>query len=367
MDAFFASVEQRDNPTLRGLPVAVGGEGPRSVVCAASYEARQWGVRSAMPMAQAQRRCPQLTIVPPRFSAYKAVSKQVHAIFADYTDLIEPLSLDEAFLDVTNNKRGISLAADIARDIQQRIRNELHLTASAGVSYNKFLAKIASDYRKPNGFCTIHPSRALHFIDQLPIEAFWGVGRVTAQRMISAGIHTGKDLRQRSEDNLVALFGKAGHLYYNFARGIDHRPVETERERKSVGCECTFERDINDFASINEALLELSDDLERRLRRADFYGRTLTLKVKFHDFQILSRSQTHDIIPQTSAIIHQIAIQLLDTIPFATNPIRLLGLSLSHPIPSHTLRQGLQLSLFPTEEWNSLVPIAQMDDNYDRA
>lgn len=367
MDAFFASVEQRDNPELRGFPVAVGGEGPRSVVCAASYEARQWGVRSAMPMVSAQRQCPQLLIVPPRFAVYKAVSRQIHTIFSDYTDLIEPLSLDEAFLDVTHNKRGIDLATDIAIEIKQRIHDELQLTASAGVSYNKFLAKIASDYRKPNGLCTIHPDHALRFIDRLPIDAFWGVGRVTAERMINLGIRTGKDLRERSEENLVSLFGKAGHLYYHFARGIDERPVESDRERKSVGCEYTFERDINDYVSLNETLSELAEDLEHRLRKANFYGRTLTLKVKFHDFRTISRSQSYDFFPHSAALLHQVAVQLLTPIDFEHTPIRLLGISISHPLPPAMLQQAFQLSLFPEEEWNSLIPLPTPFEEYDRA
>lgn len=245
MDAFYASVEQRDNPDLRGRPLAVGHVGERGVVAAASYEARRYGVRSAMSSLKAMRLCPDLIFVPGRMEVYKEVSYQIHEIFHEYTDIIEPLALDEAFLDVTENKPGILLAVDIAREIKQRIRKELGLIASAGVSYNKFLAKIASDYRKPNGLCTIHPDQALDFIARLPIESFWGVGPVTAKRMHALGIHDGLHLRAWSLEGLVREFGKAGRLYYDFSHGIDLRPVETVRVRKSIGCERTLEHDID--------------------------------------------------------------------------------------------------------------------------
>ena len=245
MDAFFASVEQRDNPELRGKPTAVGGDSERGVVATASYEARPFGVHSAMSMRVAKRLCPQLIVVPGRYHIYKEVSRQMHAIFHEYTDLVEPISLDEAFLDVTENKPGIALAVDIAREIKAKIKERLHLTASAGVSYNKFLAKIASDQRKPDGLCTIHPSCAQDFIDKLRIEKFWLVGPKTAETMHKMGIYTGADLRQVSLKHLTDVFGKMGPVFYNFSRGIDNRPVVVEWERKSMGCERTFEHDIN--------------------------------------------------------------------------------------------------------------------------
>ena len=242
MDAFYASIEQRDNPELRGKPIAVGREEERGVVAAASYEARKFGVRSAMASTRARKLCPELIFVPGRMEVYKKVSEQIRDIFAEYTDLIEPLSIDEAFLDVTENKKGMELAVDIAKEIKRRIREELHLVASAGVSYNKFLAKVASDYRKPDGLCTIHPDQAQDFIDHLPVEAFWGVGKVTAKKMHELFIHTGKDLRACSLEMLTHYFGKAGQLYHDFARGIDERPVEVIRIRKSLGCEHTLDR-----------------------------------------------------------------------------------------------------------------------------
>lgn len=242
MDAFYASVEQRDNPELRGKPLAVGHAEERGVVAAASYEARRYGVRSAMSSQKAKRLCPQLIFVHGRMDVYKEVSRRIHEIFHTYTDIIEPLSLDEAFLDVTENKTDIPLAVDIAKEIKKQIREELGLIASAGVSYNKFLAKVASDYRKPDGLCTIHPDQALEFISRLPIESFWGVGPVTARRMHSIGIHSGRELQTCTLEMLTRQFGKAGQLYYDFARGIDLRPVEAVRIRKSVGCEHTLEK-----------------------------------------------------------------------------------------------------------------------------
>ena len=260
MDAFYASVEQRDNPDLRGKPIAVGHAEERGVVSAASYEARRFGVRSAMSSQKAKRLCPQLIFVRGRMEVYKEVSRQIHEVFHEYTDVIEPISLDEAFLDVTENKPGIALAVDIAKEIKQKIRERLHLVASAGVSYNKFLAKIASDYRKPDGLCTIHPDQALDFIARLPVESFWGVGPVTAKRMHALGIHNGAQLRACTEDYLVREFGKVGTLYYDFARGIDLRPVEAVRVRKSIGCERTLERDISRWSGTFRAALPSSSN-----------------------------------------------------------------------------------------------------------
>ena len=331
MDAFFASVEQRDFPELRGRPIAVGYDGPRGVVATASYEARPFGVRSAMAMARAKRLCPTLTVVPGRYGVYKEVSAQIHEIFHEYTDLVEPLSLDEAFLDVTENKKGILLAVDIAREIKQRIRQTTQLTASAGVSYNKFLAKIASDYRKPDGLCTIHPNRALDFIARLRIERFWGVGPKTADVMHRMGIFTGADLREVSLAHLQEVFGKAGPVYYQFARGIDTRPVITDRERKSVGCEHTFLEDISLPSAVTIQLYNTVLELVGRIERSNFAGHTLTLKVKYADFHQITRSQTanhplttkDDILPLAKALLRQ-------TDYSAANPIRLIGLSVSN-------------------------------------
>jgi DNA polymerase-4 len=331
MDAFYASVEQRDNPDLRGRPLAVGHAGERGVVAAASYEARRYGVRSAMSSLKAMRLCPDLIFVPGRMEVYKEVSYQIHEIFHEYTDIIEPLALDEAFLDVTENKPGILLAVDIAREIKQRIRKELGLIASAGVSYNKFLAKIASDYRKPNGLCTIHPDQALDFIARLPIESFWGVGPVTAKRMHALGIHDGLHLRAWSLEGLVREFGKAGRLYYDFSRGIGLRPVETVRVRKSIGCERTLEHDIDRRSSIIIELYHTAVELIDRLKAKGFGGNTLTLKVKFHDFAQITRSITQDKELTTMDIILPLAKKLLADVSYEERPIRLLGLSVSNP------------------------------------
>ena len=331
MDAFYASVEQRDNPELKGLPVAVGHAGERGVVSAASYEARKYGVHSAMASTRAMRLCPDLIFLPGRMEVYKEVSDHIHSIFHDYTDIVEPLALDEAFLDVTTNKLGIPLATDIAREIKRRIHEELHLTASAGISYNKFLAKIASDYRKPDGLCTIHPDKALDFIAHLPIESFWGVGKVTARRMRALGILTGRELREWSLDGLTREFGKAGKLYYDFSRGIDLRPVEALRVRKSIGCERTLEHDINTRASVIVELYHTAEELIRRLKNKDFHGNTLTLKIKYHDFTQITRSITQDKDLLTMKVILPLAKRLLAEVSYEDRPIRLIGLSVSNP------------------------------------
>ncbi len=331
MDAFYASVEQRDHPELRGKPLAVGYSEQRGVVAAASYEARKYGVRSAMSSMKAKQLCPQLIFVPGRMDVYSSVSRQIHEIFHDYTDMIEPLSLDEAFLDVTQNKRGIALAVDIAREIKQRIREELHLVASAGVSYNKFLAKIASDCRKPDGLCTIHPEQAMEFIARLPIESFWGVGPVTAKKMRALGIHNGWQLRECSLDMLMREFGKVGTLYYDCARGIDLRPVETVHIRKSIGCEHTLERDLSVQSSIIIELYHVAVELVERLDGKDFRGNTLTLKIKFHDFNQITRSITQSQELTTLDRILPLAKQLLKEVKFEDHPIRLIGLSVSNP------------------------------------
>jgi len=331
MDAFFAAVEQRDNPELRGKPVAVGFDGPRGVVSTASYEARKWGVHSAQSIAQAKKRCPNLIIVPCRHDYYAEISHQIHQIFQEYTDLIEPISIDEAFLDVTHNKKDMELAVDIAREIKARIKETTGLTASAGISYCKFLAKVASDYRKPDGICTIHPDKALDFIAKLPVEDFWGVGKKTLQKMHFMGIYNGDDLRKVSEEHLVEVFGKAGHIFYNFARGIDERPVVTYRERKSVGCEQTFLEDIYTKSAVVIELYHAVIELAGRIEKSGFEGRTLTLKIKFADFTQITRSISQEKILKKKEDILPLAKRLLQQVDYSSiHPIRLIGLSVSN-------------------------------------
>ena len=331
MDAFFASVEQRDNPDLRGKPIAVGFDGPRGVVSTASYEARKYGVHSAMSIAQAKRLCPDLIIVPTRHEHYQEVSYQIHRIFKEYTDLIEPISIDEAYLDVTSNKKGIELAVDIAKGIKQRIKEETQLTASAGVSYCKFLAKVASDYRKPDGLCTIHPDKALDFIAHLPVEDFWGVGKRTLQKMHYMGIFTGEDLRKVSRQHLIEVFGKAGQVFYDFARGIDERPVIVNHIRKSVGCERTFLEDISTKSAVIIELYHTVIELIERIAKSGFEGKTLTLKVKYADFTQITRSISQGKILKKKNDILPLAKKLLKQIDYSSqHPIRLLGLSVSN-------------------------------------
>lgn len=328
MDAFFASVEQRDHPALRGKPIAVGHAGARGVVATASYEARKFGVHSAMPSSKARELCPQLIFVHSRMRHYQAVSRQIRAIFERYTDIIEPVSIDEAFLDVTENKIGAATGLEIAQNIKKDIRVELGLIASAGVSYNKFLAKIASDYRKPDGLCVIHPSQALEFIDRLPIEAFWGIGPATAKRLHALGIDSAPKLREMSLARLTELFGKAGLTYYKFVRGIDDRDVVTNRERKSVGCEETFGRDIRGQA-IHEALKEVIEELVRRVTRRQFKGKRLTLKVRFPDFTTVTRSTSGTQYLDNANTITELAHRLMDNVTLPSTGIRLLGLTVS--------------------------------------
>lgn len=331
MDAFFASVEQRDNPELRGKPIAVGFDGPRGVVSTASYEARPYGVHSAMSMAQAKRRCPQLIVVPTHFEKYKEVSQQIHAVFHEYTDLVEPISLDEAFLDVTDNKKGIELAVDIAKEIKQKILERTSLTASAGISFNKLLAKIASDMRKPNGIFTVHPDRALDFIGSLPVEKLWGVGPKTANRMHEMGVFTGAQLRCISCEHLVQVFGKMGRVYYDFSRGIDNRPVVVAYERKSVGCERTFLEDLHIDTKIIIELYHIVLELVERIERKDFKGRTLTLKLKWDATTQITRSLTQEKVLRTKDDILPLAKRLLKDTEYHDRPIRLMGLSVSSP------------------------------------
>ncbi len=350
MDQFFAAVEQRDDAQLRGKPVAVGHDGERGVVSTASYEARRFGVHSAQSIQVAKRLCPQLIIVEPHFQKYKEVSMQIRHIMHDYTDLIEPLSLDEAFLDVTENKRQMALAVDIARDIRQRIADTTGLTASAGVSYCKFLAKIASDWRKPNGLTVVHPDRAQAFIDQLQVTRFWGVGHKTAEHMHRMGIFTGADLRRCSLTHLQQEFGKMGHVFYDFARGIDERPVIASWERKSVSCEQTFEKDIYRRSAVVVALYHTVEELLRRLEKSGFEGRTLTLKVKFADFRQVTRSLTTQQVLRTKEQILSLSKQLMAEVTYdSAHPIRLMGLGVSHAAADDVVKD-----LPPEPTWKEL-------------
>jgi DNA polymerase-4 len=332
MDAFFASVEQRDHPELKGKPIAVGYDGPRGVLATASYEARRYGVHSAMATTTAKRLCPELIIVEGNHHHYSEVSAQVHQIFRDYTDLIEPISIDEAFLDVTVNKKGITSGRDIASEIRRRIREELHLTASAGISYNKFLAKIASDYNKPDGMFEVSYDEAQDFIAKLPVEKFWGVGPKTKARMHKMGIYTGRDLRAVSKMHLLQIFGKAGEIYYDFARGMDERPVVPEWVRKSVGCEETMSEDITMGSQMIIELYHVVLELEQRLAKSSFKGKTLTLKIKYSDFKVVNRSITSSKVLATKADILPLAKSLVSKIDFSVSrPVRLVGLSVSNP------------------------------------
>jgi DNA polymerase IV len=329
MDAFYASVEQRDNPELRGKPVAVGGAQQRGVVAAASYEARKFGVHSAMPSVTAKRKCPDLIFVGPRFDAYKAISDQIRQIFAEYTPIIEPLSLDEAYLDVTENLKGISSATQIAKEIRARIYAETELTASAGVSYNKFLAKLASDYRKPDGLFVITPEMGPAFVETLPVRKFHGVGPATAKKMKQLGIETGLELRAQSLALLDQHFGKAGAYYYWAARGVDERPVRADRIRKSIGAENTFPTDLFAYEAARAALREIIDKVWQHCERTGSRGRTVTLKVKFSNFRQITRSRSAEVQIGTRSEIDEFATALLEPLFPVTRGIRLLGISLS--------------------------------------
>jgi DNA polymerase-4 len=329
MDAFYASVEQRDNPELRGKPVAVGGSAERGVVAAASYEARQFGIRSAMPSVTAKRQCPDLIFVKPRFEVYKAISRQICDIFAEHTAIIEPLSLDEAYLDVTENLQGIPLARDIASRIREKIKAETGLNASAGISYNKFLAKLASDHRKPNGQFVISPEMGPVFVETLPIGKFHGIGPATSAKMNSLGIFTALDMRNQTLEFMTANFGKAGAYYYWISRGIDERPVRANRIRKSVGAENTFSSDLKELAAMVSELEPLIDKVWRHCESTGSRGRTVTLKVKFADFEITTRSRSISSAIATRDDLARLSIDLLeDAMPFS-KAVRLLGVSLS--------------------------------------
>jgi len=330
MDAFYASVEQRDFPELRGKCIAVGGSSERGVVATASYEARKYGVKSAMSSVVAKRKCSKLIFVKPRFEVYKEVSNQIRSIFLEYTDLVEPLSLDEAYLDVTNNKFDLSIATDIALEIKQKIKERTNLTASAGVSYNKFLAKIASDYQKPNGLFVITPKMAKTFIEQLPISKFHGIGKVTAERMANMGIRTGKDLKSLSLDKMLKEFGKSGNYYYNIVRGEDNREVNPTRVRKSVGSENTFIEDLTTFQEMHRGLHPQKEEVWNWCTNHLIFGRTVTVKMKFDDFTIISRSKSslYPIIDEKLYL--KLVDELLNECFQPNRAVRLLGVSLSN-------------------------------------
>jgi DNA polymerase-4 len=329
MDAFYASVEQRDDPTLRGKPLAVGHGARRGVVAAASYEARRFGVRSAMPSTTALRKCPQLIFTPPRFEVYRAVSRQIHAIFADFTDLIEPLSLDEAYLDVTADKARVGSATETARQIRARILAETGLTASAGVSYNKFLAKMASDQNKPNGQFLVAPGQGQAFVATLPIGRFYGVGEVTERKMKALGIETGEDLHRQSLEFLVHHFGRSGPWFHGIARGIDERPVNPDRERKSSGSETTFETDLLDIARIEAEIAALAAKVFSWCEKAGSFGRTVTVKIKYADFQQATRSRSFPGPVTDGETLRRVARDLIGSVYPLRAGVRLLGVSVS--------------------------------------
>ncbi len=348
MDAFYASVEQRDNPALRGKPVVVGGAGPRGVVAAASYEAREFGVRSAMPSVTARRKCPELIFAPPRFEVYRAVSAQIREIFSEHTDLIEPLSLDEAYLDVTENKLGIASATELAQVVRDRIKAVTGLNASAGISYCKFLAKMASDLNKPNGQAVITPRRGPAFVEALPVAKFHGVGPATAAKMARLGIETGADLKARSLEFLREHFGKSGGWYYRIARGIDERAVQPHRERKSVGAEDTFLEDIFDPAQARDEVAKLVARVWRHTDGRGLKARTLVLKVKYADFQQITRSRTLAVPLGSEVEMGALSQALLDPLFPTRKGIRLLGVTLSTLSGDDAEAPGAsaQLSLF---------------------
>ena len=344
MDAFYASVEQRDNPELRGKPLAVGG-GVRGVVAAASYEARKYGIRSAMPSVTAKRRCPDLIFVKPRFDAYRAVSNQIRAIFAEYTPHVEPLSLDEAYLDVTEDLKGIGTATAIAEEIRARIRAETGLTASAGVSYNKFIAKLASDQNKPDGICVVTPARGPAFVAGLPVKRFHGIGPKTAERMARLGIETGADLRAQSRAFLQHHFGSSGDYYHDLARGICHRQVKADRPYKSVSAEDTFMTDLSDGAALLAELDRIARHVWDRIEAKGLAGRTVTLKVKYQDFRIVTRARS---LPRNVAGREEFvatAAALLKGVLPPEKGIRLLGTGLSNLCEGETAEAPRELEL----------------------
>ncbi|MEZ4896659.1 MAG: DNA polymerase IV [Saprospiraceae bacterium] len=328
MDAFFASVEQLDNPELRGKPIAVGGSRQRGVVAAASYEARVFGVRSAMPSRIAYEKCPHLIFVKPRFSRYKEVSQQIREIFLTYTDLMEPLSLDEAFLDVTHNKMGIDSASKIAKEIKRKIRDKTGLTASAGIATNKFLAKMASDIHKPDGCTLILPENADAFIADLPIEKFFGIGKATAAKMRGLGIHRGADLRNYDRLDLVRRFGKMGNYYFDIVRGLDERPVIPNRERKSISAETTLDNDLEAIEDCLPIVEQLSQRVSETAQRIEVKGRTVSLKIRFSDFTTLQKQKSYPEATNDGQLLKQTSLELLEYFREQYRPVRLLGVGL---------------------------------------
>lgn len=330
MDAFFASVEQLDNPDLRGRPIAVGGNKERGVVAAASYEARKFGVKSAMPSAIAYRQCPELVFVHPRFDRYREISHRIRDIFYEYTDLVEPLSLDEAYLDVTENKIGLPSATLIAREIKMKIREHTGLTASAGVSYNKFLAKTASDVNKPDGLFVILPKDADEYLRKMPIQKFFGIGKATAEKMKNAGIFTGGDLRKKTLNDLTLRYGKSGAYYYHICRGIDHRAVQPDRERKSISAENTFDQNLMDLERVRAELKRIAGITFERYAKHEKTGKTVTIKIKYGDFKQITRSRSSQhLIQSPEQLWHEID-QLLDPSLLKEEGIRLLGVGISN-------------------------------------
>lgn len=331
MDAYYASIEQRENPELKGKPVIVGGfPNERAVVCSASYEARKFGIKSGMSTKSAYKLCQNAIFLQPKFDIYIATSKIIRNIFYEWTDLVEPVSLDEAYLDVTENKKGIIYAIDIAKEIKQKIFKITSLTASAGVSYNKFLAKIASDYKKPDGLTVITPENAQKFIDNLPIGKFYGIGKITEKKLLSIGIKKGSDLKKLSLSKLIDIFGKTGKYYYDIVRGIDESPVETNYERKSIGKEITLPDDTLNINTIHRIIEELSVDIEKWLKENHLKGKTITLKIKYHDFKLITRSITLKESFQQSFIMINYAKELLKKTFAGKKKIRLVGLSISN-------------------------------------
>jgi DNA polymerase-4 len=329
MDAFYASVEQLDNPALKGKSVAVGGREERGVVLAASYEARKFGVRSAMSGIIARKNCPQLIFVPPRFDRYKEVSKLIRSVFFEYTDLVEPLSLDEAYLDVTQNKKGNPSASLIAKEIREKIFNKTGLRASAGISYNKFIAKIASDINKPNGQKTIPPEEALVFLEQLPINKFYGVGKVTTTKMYNIGIFTGKNLKEKSEEFLLEHFKKSGTYYYQIVRGVHNGKVIPNRIPKSIAAEHTFRNNLTSEVFMLEKLAKIADELEQRLVQSKLAGKTVTLKIKYSDFTQQTRSRTLPFFVKDKSVLLETVKELLYQ-DRMKNSVRLLGISVTN-------------------------------------
>lgn len=354
MDSFFASVEQRDFPEYRGKPLVVGHKGPRSVVAAASYEARKYGIHSAMPMSFALQKCPHLIVAPHRFDAYRDVSRNIQNIFYEYTDLVEPLSLDEAYLDVTKTKKGPASASLIAMEIKRKIKKRENLVASAGVSYNKFLAKIASDMDKPDGFFLIKPEEANAFLEKLDIGLFYGVGKRTEQKFHKMNIFKGRDLKRLSKQELLSYFGKAGSYFYDVVRGIDDRPVVPFRERKSIGAERTYETDLYDIETIKEKLGKVTEIMWTRCMKKEMIGKTLTLKLRFADFTTITRSNTQN-QEFTKELFWNTLLNLLPQKEIETRGVRLLGATMSN-FNSETENTPIQLEInFKNQTHNNQI------------